>query len=104
MKKQGQSGWSFVIVFVTIMLIMGSYTFISNQAKADQSYVNITIEQGDTLWELSEKFQGGHKLSPDEFIQWVEQENELHAEQLQPGETVVIPVSTETKMVQIASN
>ncbi|WLD95250.1 LysM peptidoglycan-binding domain-containing protein [Alkalihalobacillus sp. AL-G] len=103
MEKSRQNGWSFVIVFIVIMVSMGAYTFITNKSHIEKSYVNVTIEQGDTLWELSEKFQGGHELSHSEFIQWVEQKNEVKADRLQPGKTVVIPVPDGTELVQIAS-
>ncbi len=96
-----QNGWSFVIVLIVIVSIMGSYSFVKANSEAKAEYVKIKIEQGDTLWGLSSKYKKDHTFTADAFVSWVEKNNGVQAERLKPGQMVTIPVKLD--MNQIAS-
>lgn len=80
---------------------MGSYSFVKANSEDKIEYMNVKIEQGDTLWGLSSKYQDGHTYTAEGFVSWVEKNNDVRADKLQPGETVLIPVKME--MNQVAS-
>ncbi len=100
-KTNRQNGWSFVIVLIAVVLTMGTYSFVNAKSDTTEKYMNVKIEQGDTLWELSRKFKENHTFTSDAFVKWVESNNGVKADQLQPGDSVVIPV--ETDINQLAS-
>ncbi|WP_221564605.1 LysM peptidoglycan-binding domain-containing protein [Alkalihalobacillus sp. TS-13] len=100
-KTNRQNGWSFVIVLIAIGMTMGTYSFVNAKSDTTEKYIDVKIEEGDTLWELSTKFKENHTFTTDAFVKWVESTNGVKAEKLQPGDTVVIPVEAEKN--QLAS-
>ncbi|PLS04761.1 cell division suppressor protein YneA [Neobacillus cucumis] len=79
-----------------ITLIILSFTLaivLSFKHHSDDRYVKVTIEQGDTLWKISNQFKDQHSLTNKEFVSWVKKHNENASDQIFPGEEIVIPVS-----------
>ncbi|MCF6137208.1 cell division suppressor protein YneA [Pseudalkalibacillus berkeleyi] len=101
MKMRRQGGWSFVIVLIIIVSVMGSYSLVKANSDSKIEYLNVKIEQGDTLWGLSTKYKENHTYTTDGFVKWVESTNGVQADSLQPGDTVKIPV--ERQIIQVAS-
>lgn len=86
---------SFIAVFII------SHTF---QKEDYSKYGKITIQQGESLWEISEKYSTKHNLSANEFIKWVEKANGISGEYIFPGEELVIPVKDQDfHIIQVAS-
>lgn len=76
--------------FVTIAIILAlSYTGIEENL---DHYHSVTIKEGDSLWSIAEQFQGETHLSKQEFINWVQEKNNLYTEIIMPGDEVIIPV------------
>lgn len=73
-----------VIAFVTIGMII---LFISNRDTT--KYTNIEIQEGDTLWSLSDQYKG--KLSNDEWVRIVKNENNMIDDKIIAGHTLIIP-------------
>ncbi|WP_349410607.1 cell division protein [Pseudalkalibacillus sp. SCS-8] len=99
MEKRRQGGWSFVIVLVVIIAIMGSYSYVKANSEENIDYMNVKIEEGDTLWALYSKYKEHHTYTNEGFVQWVERNNDVRAEALKPGDTVLIPVKMDMKQV-----
>ncbi|MFE8699183.1 LysM peptidoglycan-binding domain-containing protein [Cytobacillus sp. FJAT-54145] len=95
----------------TIILVILSFTvtfvLLGNEKKElKDEFVEITVEEGDSLWSISKEFSSYHELSPGEFINWVKQNNQLSGSHLYVGEKIMIPVLTEELQFskQIASS
>lgn len=89
-----------VISFTSALFYSGH---IHNEQKSN--YITITISEGESLWELSEKYSSGHEFSSNEFIKWVEKNNGISGDRIYPGEVIVIPVKNqEYDGTQVASS
>ncbi|WP_246197155.1 cell division suppressor protein YneA [Cytobacillus depressus] len=92
----------FVLSIFTVFIIMNQL----GDAESEK-YLKITINDGDTLWQIAEDFSAEHKLSPIEFIKWVESNNGIAGERIFPGDELVIPVinnSVNTSQKELASS
>jgi nucleoid-associated protein YgaU len=81
-----------VHVIVFLCLVGGIFFTMSNLASDDTQYMEVTIEEGDSLWSISEEYNAKHHYSSWEFIQWVEERNSVNASAVFPGQKIVIPV------------
>ncbi|MDE3838613.1 cell division suppressor protein YneA [Bacillus methanolicus] len=77
-----------VMVSFTAALLFSDYVKDANS----ESYLKVTVEEGESLWSIAEKFSDKHGLSSDEFISWVERTNGINGDNIYPGEELVIPV------------
>lgn len=93
--KQKKSGWSyFIVLMLTVAFISANiYMDYKNKAYASEQFLKIEVKQGDTIWDLSNIYKGQHKLSTKEFIKQVEELNNMDADLIKGGQTIVLPVS-----------
>ncbi|KIL47816.1 cell division suppressor protein YneA [Jeotgalibacillus campisalis] len=87
--------YSFVILFIFITFVFGLYLTFSTTEDSESGLVEIKVQQGDTLWELSQEYGEAFALSEKEFIEWVTTENNLTSHIIKEGDTLVLPVSDE---------
>ena len=62
------------------------------------SYKTITVEQDDNLWVIAEAYVAEHGLPLVDFVEWVENTNNLSSAQLKAGQEIIIPVKIEDKL------
>ena len=78
---------SLILLFSILNLIFG---FSSAQSITVETYESVTIEQGDTLWEIA-----GEYMPEDTdirfFIYRICQINDIKADDLYPGMTIKVP-------------
>lgn len=92
MKKIWEN-YSYAIILLAVSLI---FSFVAKvQLNSEDDYITVTIEEGQSLWEIAETFADGHTLSESEFISWVEKENGISGDLIHPGDELVIPVIAE---------
>ncbi|EIJ81401.1 cell division suppressor protein YneA [Bacillus methanolicus PB1] len=77
-----------VIVSFTAAFLYADYVKDANS----EGYLKVTVEEGESLWTIAEKFSDRHGLPSDEFISWVERTNGINGDNIYPGEELVIPV------------
>ena len=58
-------------------------------------YMTITIKDGESLWEISQKYEEQHGLSREEFFKWVEKHNEVSRDYIVAGKDLVVPIKSE---------
>lgn len=92
MKKLWEN-YSYAIILLAVSLI---FSIIAKaQLNNGDGYITVTIEEGQSLWEIAETFSGEHNLSENEFVSWVKKENGIVGETIFPGDELVIPVVAE---------
>lgn len=93
-KKYIKSGWSYILVLViTISFIVTNvYMDYKNKAYASDKFVQVEVEYGDTIWDLSNSYKKQHNLSTKEFIDQVEKLNNLNADQIKNGQIILLPI------------
>jgi cell division protein YceG involved in septum cleavage len=90
MMKRLWQKYSFVLILVAISYI--SVFAIAGSLDKTEDYIKVTVQDGESVWKLAEKFSNDHSLSQAEFVSWVEKENGIAGEVIHPGDELVIPV------------
>ncbi len=97
-KRNQNTTLLFAIVIIGMIIL-----FVSNRDIT--SYAKIEIEQGDTLWSLSDKYKGN--LTNDEWVRLVKNENNMIDDKIIAGHTLSIPEYNKTisndKGIEVAS-
>ena len=92
MKKLWEN-YSYGIILLAVSLI---FSFVAKaQLNDEEAYITVTIEEGQSLWEIAETFASEHNLTEKEFVSWVEKENGIIGETIFPGDELIIPVVAE---------
>ncbi|MEH7126463.1 LysM peptidoglycan-binding domain-containing protein [Bacillus sp. JJ1532] len=82
--------------YAIILFVLSFFTafILINQLGESENikYIKITVNDGDTLWQIAEEFSMDHELTAIEFISWVERNNGISGERIFPGDELVIPV------------
>lgn len=82
--------YSFMLLLAVMMASAALYFSFSG---ADEiAYQAIKVAKGDSLWSLAEDYQDLHKMDQIEFIEWVQDRNNLITTKIVPGEELTIPV------------
>ena len=82
---------SYTVFFIFGVFALMSALVFTNIEKPQEDYQQITVKKGDTVWDMAERFNGS-EMSQTEFVSWVQENNDLHINQLKEGQTIVIPV------------
>lgn len=69
---------------------MGIY-ILSNNAKIDQKNLTVTVQDGDSIWSISQQYAEEYGISTAEFVRIIEKENQLYGKVIKSGEQITIP-------------
>ena len=65
-------------------------------------YLSVTLKETDNVTTIVEQYNTG-ELTKRQFIDWIEENNRIYANTLEPGDTIVIPVSQNHEGIKVAS-
>ena len=86
----------FLFVVISIMIIVfAGYTVIgagNAEAAAVRTYVQVTIDEGDSLWSIVERCNKDAHIDVQSAIYDVYEINDIDAADIQPGDKLFIPV------------
>ena len=85
---------SYAIILIAAGLIFSLAVEVHSMI-SDDKYITVTIEEGQSLWEIAQTFKDEHNLSERQFVSWVEKENGIEGEVIYPGDEILIPVVAE---------
>lgn len=91
MKKLWQK-YSYTIILVALCVAILFVFSGALQIDKSEKYLTVTVEQGESLWTLSKKYNEQHRLSFEQFIDWVEKENGVVNGEIYAGDLLLIPV------------
>ena len=86
----------FLFIVISIMVIVfAGYTAIgagNAEAAAVRTYVQVTIDEGDNLWNIVERCNKDAHIDVQSAIYDVYEINDIDAADIQPGDKLFIPV------------
>ena len=86
----------FLFVVISIMVIVfAGYTAIgagNAEAAAVRTYVQVTVDEGDNLWNIVERCNKDAHIDIQSAIYDVYEINDIDAADIQPGDKLFIPV------------
>lgn len=94
--------YSFMLLLAVMMTSAALY--FSFSGVDETAYQAIKVAKGDSLWSLAEDYQDLHKMDQIQFIEWVQDRNNLITTKIVPGEELTIPVPAlqEENQLQLA--
>ena len=90
MKKMWRN-YSYTIILLVFSLLAILFVKINLSASQD-SYMTITVAEGESLLTISEKYEDEHGLSKGQFVKWVETHNGISGDYIFAGENLIIPI------------
>ena len=84
--------YSYAIILFVLSFITAFVLIVQLCESDPNQYMKITVNEGDTLWQIAEDFSDQHKLTANEFVAWVERNNGISGERIFPGDELVIPI------------
>ena len=86
----------FVFIFIcTMILSFAAFTVLGTgraEASSARTYAQVTVSEDDTLWGLVEKYNPDGRVNVRSAIYDVCEINDIDAGDIQPGDTLFIPV------------
>ena len=82
------------LLFVLILCVVFAFIGVSKYSK-DQAYSEITITEGDTLWELAYQYSGTE--SPGKWVTTVMKINDLSSSTIRSGDNLLLPKQNTTQ-------
>lgn len=87
-----KSNLSYVLMMVVVGVLAMVVVIVQLQPASAEEYLQVTVQEGDTLWELSKQYNHYHDFSTERFVTWVEHENNIHSSSIMPGQKIILPV------------
>jgi cell division protein YceG involved in septum cleavage len=87
----------FYLIFIVLTVLSIWIMTLSIKPIGKDEYIEVTVSQGDTIWAIADKYSHHHSLTKDEFIQWVEEVNQIDVHEIFPGDKIIIPIKREDK-------
>ncbi|MBS4177011.1 cell division suppressor protein YneA [Lederbergia citrea] len=84
--------YSFSILFIILSLVMGLY-LIFNVSEDDSTNIKITVQDGDSLWTISNAHAERFGMSTSDLVKLIQKENHLFGTTIKSGDELVIPGS-----------
>lgn len=93
--KKLWSTYSYSILLLVVSCISALFLGLKSDV-SDEEYIKVTVSSGDTIWNLAYQYADDSDLSEKQFVNWVMKHNELSANDLYPGEKIILPVKNQT--------
>lgn len=90
--KNRKRFYSVIAVFVTL-IFLGLILITSESVLGDnlQKYDYVTVQNGDTLWEIAAKYNDSKYNDLREFVYVIKKENGIFGDTLVPNQSLKIP-------------
>lgn len=92
-----------IFLILAIILFAGVVSNVNEKMESNGEYQTVTIQAGDTVSEIAVSFGAEDMGDIEEFVSWVEQYNDIDAEEIKPGQEIIIPVEVPEGVV-VAQN
>ncbi len=89
MKKLFKNNLYTILACALLLTFVGSLFFQSTGL--EKSYQSVVIKSGDTVWDLASDYCSTLE-DQTAFVSWVEDNNRIDVNDVEPGQEVVIPV------------
>lgn len=82
--------WITFMLFTMLLIGMANLVYASISIK--NPGIEVTVQEGETLWDLATRFHGQVGMSTQELLFYITKENKLETATIHPGDHIRIPV------------
>lgn len=85
--------------YITVFFIFSLFviTVVALTDEKVEQYEQVEVEHGDTLWSLADQYRG--KMSVQDWIAFVKEENQLSNETIIIGQQIKVPVEKKSNYI-----
>ena len=76
-----------------ISALIGALCVIFMEPDTTTSYLEHTVQTGETVWEIAERYADKQVRPFNEFVYEIQAQNKLAGKYIQPGDVLVIPMT-----------
>lgn len=88
--------YNYIKILFAVTLFIVAYIYITDDKT---TYEQITVQQGDTLWSLAERYKGN--MTTEQWIQKVKSQNNIEGEHIIAGGKITIPIPQDAIYIAI---
>lgn len=77
----------FIITFIFLLMSLGN---MDSYGDGEVEYIKVTVEAGESLWSIAEKFTPGHRDLRETMYDIIDH-NELVSQTIHPGQVIEVP-------------
>ncbi len=82
----------FLIVFIVFIFIFSISNTKGKSLPQEFSYIYIDVNKGDTLWNISKKYNNTSYYTDKEYIEIIADINSVHKDKIKSGTKLLIPI------------
>lgn len=88
-------GWSYVLVllFTVIFIFTNVYMDLKESATTNKEMIQVKVASGETLKDISLKYNSEQNFTYVDFVEKVEDINNIEASSIQEGQTLLLPAT-----------
>lgn len=100
--KKIWDNYSYALILIAVTFIF-SILFAGQLRSVEEEYITVTVKEGDSLWNLAEDLAERHNQPVEEFVSWIEKENQIPDGRIYTGDELVVPIiQTDDGSTQLA--
>ena len=84
----------YALEILIIVSLIGAIYMIFMQPETKISYIRHTVQTGETVWEIAERYADAQCKPFNEFVWIIGNENNLAGKYIHPGDVLVIPMES----------
>lgn len=87
-----------LVMIVSLIILLGSSIHAlansSDNRPVNKYYTSITVENGDTLWNIADEYISGYDIDKNDYIAEVSALNNLSKDEIHAGQSIVVAYYT----------
>lgn len=97
-KAQKRAIFISLVMIVSLIILLGSSIHAlansSDNRPVNKYYTSITVENGDTLWDIADEYISGYDIDKNDYIAEVSVLNNLSEDEIHAGQSIVVAYYT----------
>lgn len=87
-----------LVMIVSLIILLGSSIHAlansNDNRPVNKYYTSITVENGDTLWDIADEYISGYDIDKNDYIAEVSALNNLSKDEIHAGQSIVVAYYT----------
>ena len=86
--------------YLAVLFLVCCMCFMAMEPEGDVTDITYTVQTGDTVWAIAEKYADAQVKPFNEFVWMIGDRNGLAGKYIRPGDRLIIPLWTKAKKIK----